>query len=285
MKLHTTLTATLVLLLTAQSYARDIVFSSVYLFSFASLDPAPNMYSRNPEKFAEFLCFVWRLVQVICVVLLVVDVISRMRGKALYFIHTSRFIITAFGLSSLIFTGLFYGPIRATRNYMTIHLAQFVDDMYANFFGWRLPSNTDVFNAPAEQLVRLPPLDIFMFVNVTFIEEVILFILLITWGIMKLVLKKEAIKNKIYHFVKSLFLVFLISFMFPLIFWAGMFWRTHVRIGEFRNPGEASRSYFGYIVNWIIMFFWLFICLGPLAYMAKTSLQSLDSDQTIETEF
>lgn len=85
----------------------------------------------------------------ICVILLVIDIFSRMGGKPLYFIHASRFIITAFGLSSLIFAGSYMMP-RGTRGYMTVHLREFVDDMYTNLFGWHVPSKINIFKKPNE---------------------------------------------------------------------------------------------------------------------------------------
>lgn len=213
----------------------------------------------------------------ICVILLVIDIFSRMGGKPLYFIHASRFIITAFGLSSLIFAGSEM-MLNGTRGYMTVHLFEFVDDMYTNLFGWHVPSKINIFKTPTPTTKSY-----FMFMNVTFIEHCILLILILTWGIMKLVLKKEAMMSKGYHLVKSLFLVFFISFMFPLIFWGGQFWRQHAQIRK--DDANLSRSYFGYIVNWIFMFFWFIVALFLVYSMIKTSLDPLDGDKTVQANY
>jgi hypothetical protein len=260
-------------LIAAQAYAEDISFANP---GDAYADSPTSYTSKNPKGFAEVLCFIWRLIEIICVILLIVDVISRMGGKALYFIHTSRFIIFTFGLSSLLYAGskfLQYG----TRGYMSTHLSEFIDDMYTNYFGWHLPSKVKIFNAPADGY--------FMFINVTFIEQCILLLLILVWGIMKVVLKKEAMMNKTYHLIKSLFLVFFISFMFPLIMWGGLWWRQHGTIGDLDEAVRPARNYFGYWVNWFFMFFWFFVALFLLYSMFKTVLDPIDGDQTVQANY
>lgn len=230
--------------------------------------------AKNPTDFAELLCFIWRIIELICVLLLLIDVIMRMSGKALYFIHACRYIIFTFGASACIYGGskfLFAG----TRWYMSVHLYKFLEHMYMEYLGWDLPTNTDIFNPPADGLI--------MFTNVTFWEQVILLVLILTWGIMKVVLKKAAMMSKAYHLVKSLFLVFFISFMFPLIYFGGLFWRQHFEIGLI-SPA-VKRNYLGYWFNWLMVFFWFGVALFLLYSMVKTALDPIDGDQTVQANY
>lgn len=233
--------------------------------------------TKNPTSFAEVLCFMWRLIELICVILLLADVISRMSGKALYFIHTSRFIIFTFGASACIYAGFKYA-ILGTRVYMTIHFIEWLNDMYYNYLGWYLPGKVDYFNVPTKGSTTMTS---FMFTNATFYEQLILLLLLLTWGIMKVVLKKEAMMNKVYHLVKSLFLVFFISFMFPLIYYGGLFWRQHFSLGD----AGIKRNFFGYWIQWIMLCFWFGVTLFLLWSMFKTVLDPIDGDKTVQANY
>ena len=121
-----------------------------------------------------------------------------------------------------------------------------------------------------------------MFTNVTFIEQVILLVLLITWGIMKAVMGKAALMSKGYHLVKSLFLVFFIAFVFPIFVWASSFWNQNKNL---KDNGNDDRSYLGYYFNWVMIFFW-YIVTGFLLYsLAKTAMDPLDGDETIKANY
>ena len=235
----------------------------------------PNGFvSKDPEGFAQLIGFIWRLVELICVVLLLVDVISRMSGKALYFIHAARFIIFSFGASAAIVGGLTFFQL-GTRGYMTMFTFEFFQDMYGNYLGWYLPNNTEIFNEPTTT-------GGYLFTNATFWEQVILLILLLTWGIMKLVLKKAAMMSKVYHLFKSLFLVFFIAFMFPLIYWGGIFWKNH---SDVKDVTGSDTGYLGYWFNWIMMFFWFIVGCFLIYSMAKTSMADLDEDKTVQANY
>jgi hypothetical protein len=66
---------------------------------------APSYREPNPETFADVLCFIWRLVEIVAVILLVVDAVMKFKGKERKFTHFARYIIFVFGASSVIYSG------------------------------------------------------------------------------------------------------------------------------------------------------------------------------------
>jgi len=266
-------TLALVLLGNVQSASFEVVGSFKGKISDISSPGEWKVFtSKDPSDFAEILCFIWRFIELICVLLLLIDVIMRATGKALYFIHASRFIVFAFGASSLLIAGIEFVAL-GTRGYLTVHFSEWMSDMYNDYLGWRIPIHTTVFNAPADNY--------FMFINVTFYEQIILTILILTWGIMKLISGKSALMSKAYHCVKSLFLVFFISFMFPLYYWGGMFWRQNTSVGV----ADGNRKYFGYLFNWFMLLFWFLVGLFLIYSMIKTALDQIDGDQTVQANY
>lgn len=233
-----------------------------------------KLYEPNTKTLAELLGATWRLIELICILLLIIDVVSRMRGKALYFIHACRYIIVSFGVSASVYAGEHFIE-RCTRGFMSTQLSEFLDDMYTNYLGWHLTKDIKIFHSPDESKH-------FMFTNVAFIEQLILFILLFIWGTMKAIYGKQAMMSKVYHFVKSLFLIFFISFMYHILFWGGLWFKQHRKIGK---QNEGNRNYFGYIFNFILIIFWVIVAFCLLYSMLKTLLDSIDSDKTVKTDY
>lgn len=239
------------------------------------LGDLPMLYAdKDPTDFAKFISFIWRLVEILCVLLLLADVIMRANGKALYFIHASRYIIFSFAASGCIMGGYKYVYL-GTRYYMTIHLYNFYRRMYRNVLGWTFTESVELFTPPTPKSI--------MFINATFWEHLILLTSLIIWGSTKLILRKTAMMSKVYHIFKSLFLVLFISFMLPMLYYCSVFWGQHITLGK--DQPEVSRSYFGYVFQWIIMIFWTAIGLCFLWSMIKTALDPLDGDKRIAANF
>ena len=252
-----------ILALLALAVSQAQAFPIIFEYHATAASP-PNMHDEKvPIKFAQILCFVWRLIELICVILLVVDVISRMSGKALYFVHAARYIIFCFGFSALIYGGGKFAD-KGTRGYMTVHLMEFLDDMYANYLTWRLPSHVEIFNdiepstATGTTTVSIGG---FMFMNVVFFEQCILLLLMLIWGIMKVAMGNGAMMSKVYHLVKSLFLIFFISFMFPLVFFGGIFWRQQANL---KHNSNKPNNDFAYILNGVFMIF--LFCVSPMQF-------------------
>jgi len=261
---------TLLTLIACQALAAPLAFEYVIDDYSGAPSPKPQLYTdRLPTGFSKVLCFVWRLVELICVLLLIIDVISRVTGKALYFIHASRYIIFTFGASACLNAGIEY-RFAGSRGYMTIHLSEFLDDMYTNYLGWNLPFNIHIFNG-----------DNYMFSNTAFVEQCILFFFLIVWGIMKLVLGSNAMMSKVYHLIKSLFLVFFISFMFHLIFWGGLFCEYHSEVTD----ANGDVKFFGYYFSWFLVFFWMIVACFLIYSMVKTVLDPIDGDKTLQSTY
>lgn len=137
-------------------------WSSLVYSKVENENPHIILYEPDTKTLAELLGATWRLIELICILLLIIDVVSRMRGKALYFIHACRYIIVSFGVSASVYAGEHFIE-RCTRGFMSTQLSEFLDDMYTNYLGWHLTKDIKIFHSPDESKH-------FMFTNVAFIE-------------------------------------------------------------------------------------------------------------------
>lgn len=252
---------------------------STSLSQFDSLTPSDSepglmiYYIKKPPTGAtDFFGGIWALGLYASLIIMLIDVFFRYKGKAKRWMGVYRFVIVAYGASTPFLVGSMYD--RAYRGLLDTVVRSFYTVIYLG--GWESGPSIkvlpDVTNTGGQTFKRY-----FNYINVNFIPLVLLLIL----GILCIVFRRDyKEKGNNSNLIYMLMYIVIYFCIFPLVHWGFHFMKQGARIGEWneRNGTDYDRNkvhyifaYFIMIVTfvacglfWIRLFYMSFIAGGPL---------------------
>ena len=203
--------------------------------------------SYETEDTAKVLNYVFKGIQLFCLLLMIIDSISRFAGSPLRWMAVAHFIVFTFGASCTWTVGSQYP--NAYRGYNENFLVRYYDSMYNSYFGAGFIS---IFkNLEAEGSGGEYP-GYWNFFNNLFVELCIYFLLtILTLAVMGGISKKAPFPN----LIGTLKLVFAFFLAMPIAIWATLWFRQHHAISKI-NRGDSGTEYkrwkVHFIVGWVV---------------------------------
>lgn len=226
----------------------------------------------EPTDMANFFGIIWVLGQFLCLILMLVDVYFRYKGKPKRWMGVYRFVIFAFGACTPNLIGIMYEG--AYRGFLGTMLKGFYESVYLGGFE-SAPSISllpDVTNSGGAVFKKY-----FNYVNVNLIQLVLLIIL----GILCIVKRKDYLqKGNVSNLIYMLFYIVAYFSVFPLVHWGLFFLKQAAKIYEWnekfgtdfnRNTVHYIFAYFvmilafiGVSLLWLRLFYTSKVAGGPL---------------------
>jgi hypothetical protein len=199
------------------------------------------------EEISKPLNYFWKILQMACVVLLIIDCFARFKEHKLNWMPIARFIMVTYFTAGVAVIGSEYE--NAFRGFNEPFLTDFVQSIYHGYFGadhigiFRAVKNSEGNEYPGYQ----------QFLNVVFIELILYWIL---WILNKIMLGSAKKGSKAANLICSIYWATFPYFSFMLLYWASMWILQHRLIGQANKNDDATykRKTWGFVITWIVTF-------------------------------
>jgi hypothetical protein len=220
---------------------------------------------QNWDPIGVFFGVIWKLVTLVCIVMMLFDMVSRLLGKPRKFLGLFRFLVFNYGMVNVVYLGRFQTLVY--RGILEFLWEEWYDQAYGDYFG---SGYFKVFGSVKNNAGRPFP-NFFHFINVYFVELLVFVIFLIATLALRSKLKH---RWAIAHFFASFKTVWFISFMFPFIHWVILFYKQHGLIKQNIKKGESyERGTFVYIFGFGVATWMLWEATNLIISMVLTNIQ------------
>jgi len=216
-------------------------------------------------KFGQFFGIIWRVIELVCVLIMVFDVLQRLSGTPKKFMSVFRYIVFSFTAVTPMIIGEKF--TLSYRGIIGILYEEWYEQMY---YGYFYTGYVNFFQPIVNSSGRDYP-KYFHIGNVLFFEYLIFFVLILAAMALRSKLKYGL---KIAHFFASLKIVWIMGVMFPFVAWSFWWFKQHGIIRDEVKEGQTwDRGNFGYIVGFALALFGLWEVVHFFISLILTNLQ------------